>query len=220
MGRVDGETGNLFCEGNRESRTPILPSDRVKEIAAGESRHRQEFFDVLYSRDSNPWAHAVYRRTIGHFAILQLLLDNLQTNQVVDFGCGSGELTALLTDFATSVVGVDVSDQALSIARSTWPHAAARFHSEGTFHLQLSRHRPTIIVMRDVDYFNRDDIVDTTVLRVASMTKAPIRVLIGRTAHARSHNPVKSRILRNALVDTRDALGLSELAALRLSFLT
>lgn len=53
----------------------------------------------------------------------------LDSGTVVDLGCGSGIFARLLTDAGYDVVGVDISEEMVALARATAPHADLRVGS-------------------------------------------------------------------------------------------
>jgi 2-polyprenyl-3-methyl-5-hydroxy-6-metoxy-1,4-benzoquinol methylase/glycosyltransferase involved in cell wall biosynthesis len=57
--------------------------------------------------------------------------------RVLDFGCGAGYGSALLAEFADSVVGLDISGDALSYARSRYRHDTLSFVQDACFGASL-----------------------------------------------------------------------------------
>lgn len=54
---------------------------------------------------------------------------NIAVRQVLDFGCGTGTATPLFFEYlgAQSVIGVDLSESSLSVARQNYQHLPAKF---------------------------------------------------------------------------------------------
>jgi ubiquinone/menaquinone biosynthesis C-methylase UbiE len=69
--------------------------------------------------DDSPGAAALRARSYE-------LLRAAQGALVVDVGCGAGRAVAELTDQGARVVGIDVSDQMVALARERWPYAEFR----------------------------------------------------------------------------------------------
>ena len=54
------------------------------------------------------------------------LLRAVQGALVVDVGCGAGRAVAELADQGVRVIGIDINDQMIALARERWPHAEFR----------------------------------------------------------------------------------------------
>jgi ubiquinone/menaquinone biosynthesis C-methylase UbiE len=54
------------------------------------------------------------------------LLHTTQGELVVDVGCGAGRAVAELADQGLRVLGIDVNDQMIALARERWPHGEFR----------------------------------------------------------------------------------------------
>ena len=65
--------------------------------------------------DESPGAAALRARSYE-------LLRAAQGAQVVDVGCGAGRAVAELADQGVRVMGIDVSDQMITLARERWPY--------------------------------------------------------------------------------------------------
>src|SRR5262245_43952333 len=65
---------------------------------------------------------AGWERAAEHADLLSLLPD-VGGRRVLDLGCGAGQLARYLATIgAAEVIGIDVSDQMLALARSEWAH--------------------------------------------------------------------------------------------------
>src|SRR5437867_2250243 len=65
---------------------------------------------------------AGWKRALEHADLLALLPD-VDGRRVLDLGCGAGQLARhLATTGAAEVVGVDVSERMLALARAEWAH--------------------------------------------------------------------------------------------------
>ncbi len=70
---------------------------------------------------------AGWERAMEHADLLALLPD-VGDRRVLDLGCGAGQLAhCLATTGAAEVVGVDVSERMLSLARAEWAHPRVTF---------------------------------------------------------------------------------------------
>lgn len=163
---------------------------RDTAVAASLARSSQEkrlaYFDNLYRQASDPWSHAVFRRGLGNFVLADVMLQIAHRASIIDIGCGSGDLTALLSDVGFDAFGVDCSGRALAHARRRWPIQASRFVN------RISVCRPesedVVLVLRDVDYYNDRTFVEN-IWREASGIGQPFMVLIARSGRASSSHP-------------------------------
>jgi len=65
---------------------------------------------------------AGWERTVEHSDLLALLPE-MDGRRVLDLGCGTGQLARhLATLGAAEVVGLDVSERMLALARAEWAH--------------------------------------------------------------------------------------------------
>ena len=119
----------------------------------------QSYFEDLYRKDPDPWGfrtrdyeHRKYEETVT-------ALDGQRFAKGIEVGCSVGELTARLAPSCDELLGVDIAEAPLELARARnafSPHA--RFAR-----LQLPRERPEgsfdLIVLSEVlYYFGRDDL--------------------------------------------------------------
>lgn len=120
-GRLRPTEEELLCSTCAES-VPILdgvPRFAVPTYHTSTSR----FFDALSSIYETPlWFPVMYRLIGGPFAPLDdrervTALLELSDGTILDVACGTGRFTRYLTDRATFVWGIDVSDAMLETAR-------------------------------------------------------------------------------------------------------
>src|SRR5262245_34264757 len=68
-----------------------------------------------------------WERAAEHDDLLALLPD-VKGRRALDLGCGAGQLTQYLaTREAAEVIGVDVSERMLELARTQWAHPRVRY---------------------------------------------------------------------------------------------
>ena len=71
-----------------------------------------------------------WERAVEH-ADLLALLPELAGRRVLDLGCGAGQLAHhLATNGAAEVIGIDVSERMLALAREQWPHPRVTYRRE------------------------------------------------------------------------------------------
>jgi SAM-dependent methyltransferase len=74
---------------------------------------------------------AGWERAVEHADLLALLPD-VTGRRVLDLGCGAGQLAHhLATTGAAEVIGVDVSERMLALAREQWGHPRVAYRREG-----------------------------------------------------------------------------------------
>jgi SAM-dependent methyltransferase len=96
-----------------------MNSPPTPETAAAEdleSRHRAEeaFHDRKYAEDQNEPAHYQLAPTYQVFLQLKKQLGNLRDRQVLEYGCGSGWVTAELAAMGAKVNAFDISQEAVA----------------------------------------------------------------------------------------------------------
>jgi len=91
--------------------------------------HKREFrgkFEEMYRAELveqfDSWGQDNDRRL--DLRITKMLVDSLDPKKIVDIGSGKGLLTSFLDAPGRNVIGCDVSETALSIARARDPHVA------------------------------------------------------------------------------------------------
>jgi SAM-dependent methyltransferase len=115
-----------------------------KEAEAVFERHARCYGKALYRGLSlSGESREYFARGRVDWLARRLTEQGIRARRVMDFGCGTGSTVPLLLDrlHAEKVVGVDVSETTLAIARQTCRHESSEFHtvnsycSQGTFDL-------------------------------------------------------------------------------------
>ena len=75
---------------------------------------------------------------------------------VVDVGCGAGRAVAELADQDLPVLGIDVSDQMIALARGRWPHGQFRVGDAYALPLEDGRPRATGPTRSSTRWLTRD----------------------------------------------------------------
>lgn len=109
--------GHLPPDGPRGSVDTTLPTTINAETA---SRHRRKY------ETRNPLQRRLLRR---YFRVVRSMLDKADARRVLDFGCGEGYFWKELNELMPlpEVVGLDLREDAVELARRSLPHL--------TFHL-------------------------------------------------------------------------------------
>lgn len=164
-------------------RRPLLPTKRARDLQTISPASREASFDALYAEYEDPWREAAHRRVLGNFGLAELLLRRFRNDRWIDIGTGTGSLTAVLKDVGMDACGLDISNEAISRARTLWPDHAASFDTKWSAIAAGRRN----VIMRDVDYANPPDFVISS---IASLKEIGVEVpvlLLARTAVARNH---------------------------------
>lgn len=123
---------------------------------------------------------AGWERAAEHADLLALLPD-VDGRRVLDLGCGAGQLARhLATTGAAEVVGVDVSERMLALARAGWAHPRVTYRREAIEEVAFPPARFDLIVSSLVLHYVDD--YSELVLRIAGWL-APGGVLVYSTEH-------------------------------------
>ena len=89
---------------------------------------------------------AGWERAMEHADLLGLLPD-VRGRRVLDLGCGAGQLAShLATRGAADVIGVDVSERMLAVARASWSHPRVTYQRAALEELAFEAARFDLIV--------------------------------------------------------------------------
>jgi len=118
----------------------------------------QAYFDALYAGDPDPWGFRTRPYEQGKYDDTIAALEGRRFKTAVEVGCSIGELTARLGEVCDQVLGVDIAEAPLRLARARnagAPHIRfARMAMPGT----IPKGRFDLIVLSEVlYYFSADD---------------------------------------------------------------
>lgn len=124
---------------------------------------------TFYAQDLS-WIHDTYFSSIAENAALAILqkLHHLPTQpyQVIDLGCGSGTLAAILSQKGLQVTGIDVSEDMLNIARKNAP--LAHFVKASLFDVALTPADIITAIGEPINYLNKAVTNETAVFELFS----------------------------------------------------
>ncbi len=119
-------------------------------------------------------------RAMEHADLLALMPD-VDGRRALDLGCGAGQLAHhLATAGAAEVVGVDVSERMLAMARADWAHARVTYHRGAIEEIAFPPARFDLVVSSLVMHYVHD--YPGLVRRIAEWL-APGGVLVYSTEH-------------------------------------
>jgi SAM-dependent methyltransferase len=150
-------------------------SDGLLEQLRATTAQPAEAFDQLYGAKSDPYGTALaqFRYQRRKYQALMSILPGRAYRDVLDIGCGLGVMTRLLSAHANRVLGIDISGEAVSQARSlssTFPNVEFAQADISTF--QDADRRFDLIVLADVIYYLSpldDAILDAIAARIAEL---------------------------------------------------
>jgi SAM-dependent methyltransferase len=123
---------------------------------------------------------AGWERAVEHADLLALLPD-VDGRRVLDLGCGAGQLARhLAVSGAAEVIGVDVSERMLALARARWAHPRVTYRREAAEAAEFPPARFELVVSSLV--FHYVDDYAGLVRRIAGWL-APGGVLVYSTEH-------------------------------------
>ena len=95
----------------------------------------EEFYENKYQLENEPWEYSKKAVEILRHEFIVSLTSGLRKNylRILDAGCGKGQLTFQLDGKSRQVYGIDVSETALSEARSKFRTTDMNFKSEYFF---------------------------------------------------------------------------------------
>lgn len=118
-------------------------------------------FEQMYRDFSDPWHQMTRERFASEKAVMLNLLDRLQqrfgVRKVVEVGSGLGNLTERIAALGLKVVGLDVSETAVSKARGRYSHIPFEVARFDDFE-RLRALAPDAIVMAEVTWYVLNDL--------------------------------------------------------------
>ena len=95
----------------------------------------EEFYENKYQHENEPWEYSKKAVEILRHEFIVELADSLNIIllNTLDVGCGKGNLIFQLDGMSKLILGIDVSETALSQARSKYQTSRAKFKSEYFF---------------------------------------------------------------------------------------
>ncbi len=114
-----------------------------------------EAFDVLYRSTNDPYGSALpqFRYQRRKYHSLLSILPRRPYGDVLDIGCGLGVFSRILAPHAERVLGIDVSQHAVSQARSLSAGLDNLHFEQGDIQCFDSPRRFSLVVLADVIYY-------------------------------------------------------------------
>lgn len=120
---------------------------------AARPRVAPEFFDELYARDEDPWGFASSGYEREKYRDTLAALGDRRWPRALEIGCSIGVFTGLLAARCDELVGVDVSERALALARERLAGTANVTLSLASFPEQAPAGPWDLVVCSEVLYY-------------------------------------------------------------------
>jgi SAM-dependent methyltransferase len=121
--------------------------------AAARPRVAREFFDELYTRDQDPWEFASSGYERDKYRATLAALDGRRWGRALEIGCSIGVFTRQLAACCDELVGLDVSERALALARERLAGVSNVTLSRATFPEQAPAGPWDLVVCSEILYY-------------------------------------------------------------------
>ncbi|WP_439534014.1 SAM-dependent methyltransferase [Polymorphobacter sp.] len=130
------------------------------------------YFDALYDRHPDPWGFETSEYEAGKYAATLAALSRPRYRSALEVGCSIGVLTEALAPYCDRLLGIDVAESALKVARERvghLPHVRLACRSfPGEVAAEVSPDGFDLILLSEVLYY----LDASTVTRAARITRA------------------------------------------------
>jgi predicted TPR repeat methyltransferase len=117
------------------------------------------YFDRLYAGDPDPWGFREREYERAKYEDTVAALEGRRFRRAVEIGCSIGELTARLAPWCDALLGVDIAEAPLQLARARNAGAPQVAFARMTLPDERPQGRFDLIVLSEVlYYFGRDDL--------------------------------------------------------------
>jgi len=130
-----------------------IAAQRLASGASERPRVPQAFFDALYANDEDPWGFATRDYEREKYAHTLSCLGDARFGRGLEIGCSIGVLSERLAEICDELVGIDVSERALDLARSRLRDRANVTFVSSTFPEQMPNGPWDLIVCSEVLYY-------------------------------------------------------------------
>jgi SAM-dependent methyltransferase len=117
------------------------------------SSSSQEFFDKLYSADSDPWNFATSDYELSRYDAEISFLEGRRFKRAFEPGCSIGIFTQKLATFCDRLEAIDISPTAASLARKRCSHLKNVTVQQGSLPQDLPYGTFNLIVFSELGYY-------------------------------------------------------------------
>lgn len=170
------------------------------------SRKRAAHFDALYRANPDPWNYLASAYEADKYRATIAALPQHQFRSCLEIGCSIGVLTEMLSTRADHVTGVDLSEEALSSARSRLSAVPRVQLHRLTIPAQWPQGRWDLVVLSEVAYYLSADEIASLSTRIAESTYPRAWcLLVNWTGETQTiwHGPDAARALIDGLSELR-----------------
>ncbi len=138
-------------------------------MSTGRPRVGREFFEDLYAREEDPWGFAERDYEREKYAHTLAALGASRFERGLEVGCSIGVLTERLAALCTELVGIDVSDRALALARRRLGEREDVSLLEMSFPEQMPDGHWDLVVCSEVLYYLDDGAFELALERLRAV---------------------------------------------------
>jgi predicted TPR repeat methyltransferase len=114
-------------------------------------------FEEMYRDYDDPWEQSERERYASEKAVATNLIEAFKRCNVIEFGCGFGQLTERIRKICPKTTGVDISKTAIKKAQKRYPDGDFLVGKFGDLDL-LRTIKPDCIVMAEITWYILDDL--------------------------------------------------------------
>jgi len=117
------------------------------------------FFNFLYKFNSDPFEikNSEYEKI--KFNVIVNIIKNKKYKTILDLGCGTGVLTYKISHFAEKTIGIDLSDNAIKIAKNQFKNPGLEFKNADICNFSSSVKFNLFLCSEILYYLNKKEIL-------------------------------------------------------------
>jgi len=108
-------------------------------------------FEEMYQNCDDPWKQTVKEENASDKAIVLNLVNQYKPKKIIEIGCGFGLFTNKLATTGSEVLGIDVSETAIHIAKQRYPNCRFQVSDISNYTL-YERFDPDLFIMAEVTW--------------------------------------------------------------------
>ena len=109
----------------------------------------------MYKDYEDPWEQTTREEWSSEKAVALNLLQKVKAKRVIELGCGLGHYTQKIKDLNIDVLGIDISETAISKAKITYPKC--KFETGDILDYEIyNNFKPDVIIMSEITWYVLD----------------------------------------------------------------